>query len=143
MDNYEFAAQLIKGQLGNLDDLPPELQNTVSNIYYRANPSTIIQHATGNALRDFEKNSLEMINRTSDLKFVGEMIASLREVKQEASSNDLDFVYGHLVTLILDVYKYRIENANDKSPIRRSIERKFKKPESEIPNLYAKLRKYL
>ena len=143
MDNYELAAMLLKGELGDLDDLPPELQNTVSNIYYRSNPSTLMFESSGDALDDFKTNSMDMINRTSDLKSIGDMIKSLRQVREEAKSNDLDFVYDHMLTLMLDIYKYRIENAHEKTPIRRSIERKFKKPEKEIPNLYLKLQKYL
>ena len=143
MDNYELAAMLLKGELGDLDDLPPELQNTVSNIYYRSNPSTLMFESSGDALDDFKTNSMDMINRTSDLKSIGDMIKSLRQVREEAKSNDLDFVYDHMRTLMLDIYKYRIENAHEKTPIRRSIERKFKKPEKEIPNLYLKLQKYL
>ena len=143
MDNYELAATLLKGELGDLDDLPPELQNTISNIYYKANPSTLVLETSGDVIDDFKTNSMDMINRTSDLKSIGDMIKSLRQTREEAKSNDLDAVYDYLVTLMLDIYKYRIENAHKKTPIRRSIERKFKKPEKEIPNLYLKLRKYL
>ena len=122
MDNYEFAATLLKGALGNLDDLPPELQNTVSNIYYKSNPSTLMFESSGNAIDDFKTNSMDMIHRTSDLESIGDMIKSLRQVREEAKSNDLDFVYDHMVTLMLDLYKYRIENAHNKTLIRRSIE---------------------
>lgn len=143
MDNYEIAAILIKGELGDLDDLPYELQNTVSNIYYRSNPSTLMSESSGDALTDFKMHSMNMINRLSDTKYIGDMIKSLREVREQAESKDFGAVYDYLVTLYLDIYKYRIENAQDKTPIRRSIERKFKKPEKEIPDLYQKLKKYL
>ena len=86
MDNYELAAMLLKGELGDLDDLPPELQNTVSNIYYRSNPSTLMFESSGDALDDFKTNSMDMINRTSDLKSIGDMIKSLRQVREEAKS---------------------------------------------------------
>ena len=143
MDDYELAALLLKGELGDLDDLPLELQNTVSNIYFRSNPSTMMIGSSGDALTDFETHSIDMINRKVDLEFIGDMIKSLRKVREEAASNDLDAVYDYLVTLTLDIYKYRIERAEKKTPIRRSIERKFKKPQQEIPNLYKKLEKYL
>jgi len=102
-----------------------------------------VLETSGDVIDDFKTNSMDMINRTSDLKSIGDMIKSLRQTREEAKSNDLDAVYDYLVTLMLDIYKYRIENAHKKTPIRRSIERKFKKPEKEIPNLYLKLRKYL
>ena len=61
MDNYELAATLLKGELGDLDDLPPELQNTISNIYYKANPSTLVLETSGDVIDDFKTNSMDMV----------------------------------------------------------------------------------
>jgi hypothetical protein len=43
-----------------------------------------------------------------------------------------------MIELILDIFKFRINKAFDKSSLRMSIERKFKKNKvAEIPNLVA------
>src|SRR5262249_61087098 len=50
------------------------------------------------------------------------VIASLRKAKGE------NYIIGnYLVQLTLDIFKYRIPNAEKKSAIRRSIERRFRK----------------
>lgn len=45
-------------------------------------------------------------------------------------------LYKLLLDLIIDIFKYRIKDSFDKTPVRRKIERKLKKKRAdEIPNL--------
>ena len=142
------AAEIMHWQLGVLDDLPVELANTLANIYYR--PIAYTEHLSSGGrslfldpyvpesssmLDAFKNNNKFFSEAQSTFECAKDIVLSAR---QACSENPELFPY--LVTLMLDLFKYNIENAESKTPIRRAIERKFKKVR-EIPNLFEIMQK--
>jgi hypothetical protein len=132
----ELALRMAKNELkslGNLNDFPADLRNTLANLFYK--------HFGGLKTTEYES----MINTSDTSAYFEEtvhvkthyeiakgVIQNLRRVKDE--DGDELFVFGVKVTQ--DIFKYRIPDAQNKTVIRRAIERKFSKP-VEIPNLYS------
>jgi len=140
-----ICSATINQNLGRLDDLPYELANTVANIYYKfflflmklsedaeGNPGWIPRQMKQSSdwVSGFENFIDEYAIVKSDIESIKESIVALREIDRDAEPN----LYSYTVEFLLDCYKYNIPQAYEKSPIRRKIERKFKKPD-EIPNL--------
>jgi len=136
------AARDIFTSLGSLNDLGAELSNTVANVYYRFHVMSQNMANPGEALavkpsKDMPSNfgnlTLAMGTAINDYKYIAEIIRSLREARAQNPS-----IGDFLVTHALDEFKYYIKNAHQKSPIRRSIERRFCKV-SEIAGLYDRM----
>jgi hypothetical protein len=143
----------IRERLGSLDDLPHELANTVANIYYKmfyinidweqqkANPTLpegVKEQFEKDPNTDIFKASSKYIEESFLIKHyfkgINGWIDNLRELKRRQPNNHQD--YAFIVEIILDQMKYRINNLEKKSLIRRRIERKIKKRKvDEIPNL--------
>lgn len=134
--------------LGDLDDLPIELVNTLANIYYRffAYQEHMSSGGRSRFLDPYIPQSSDMLDAfknynkfhaeaLSTIKYAKEIIQSVRQVRAEKPE-----LFPYFVTLTLDMFKYNIENSGSKTPIRRAIERKFKKV-YEIPNLVEIMRK--
>jgi hypothetical protein len=141
------AEDLIKCQLGTLEDLPYELANTIANIYYKYFVSLLetsetktsggfipnsMKQAVGtssleNLLKEFI-TSHEQI--TSDVEAPYEHVLNLRGIDKTQKPN----LYQSIVDFILDCLKYNIKNASIKFSFARMFERKKNKVD-EIPNL--------
>jgi hypothetical protein len=65
------------------------------------------------------------------------MIQAIRDTRNKHP--DRKKLVDYMVQVALDSLKYNIDNAHEKTPIRRSIERRFKKPD-EISGLYDRMR---
>lgn len=129
------ASKALHRTLGSLDDFRPEVQNTVANIYYKFH--LLRKHGF--------PDPLEIQSAESFANSVSEIISAhecapdmLRTIREEAKNNKIFFSF--VQQYFLDIFKYRIKNAEDKSAIRRTIERPFYRP-AEIECLYEIMRR--
>jgi hypothetical protein len=148
------AVAHLANDLGSLDDLPPELADTVANVYYafwnhhqalapmragKPGPAVASDHPNG-----IVTGYLELLQSGASIlpayKHAKGFINSVRVAAKDLPDHRARFEY--LVQLVLDVLKYNIDKAGTKTPIRRAVERKFKKVH-EIAGLYAKMRPLL
>ncbi len=142
------AAEAMHMDLGDLNDLPSELANTFANIYYRffAYQEHMFSGSRSQLLNPYMPQSSNMLDAYKNLnefqaqtlstfKLAKDIVQSIRQVRMERPE-----LFLYVVTQTLDIYKYNIENTGSKSPIRRAIERKFKKV-YEIPNLFGIMRR--
>jgi hypothetical protein len=141
----QMTEDAIKKQLGTLNDLPRELANTIANVYYRyfefslnaigalSRPGGLPKHVHQLGLQEGMKAFVgDHARFTTDVDHVAEQIENLRQVDKRTQPN----MYRFIVHLMLEVYKYDIDNAWDKTGLRRMVERKIKaKQVKEVPNL--------
>jgi hypothetical protein len=129
------AAEEIFTTLGPLNDLGAELGNTVANVYYRFH--LMAQNPDIKSDDDMSSNFLDSMGAISKTYVqhdrIGDMIKSLREARAQSAS-----IGETLITHALDEFKYNIKNADMKSLIRRSIERRFCEVD-EIAGLYDRM----
>jgi hypothetical protein len=149
--------------LGSISDLPWDIANTVCNIYYTFfrlnsdcsieslknllggldellgdnsdNPSTIIR-INIDSLEDTRKTGSPNSLIGAEFICINKMIQALRIFRDHPifAKNKTPFL--QTCDLILDIFKFRISRAFDKTPIRRNIERRLKQSGiDEIPNL--------
>jgi hypothetical protein len=118
------AATALFRDLGTIDDLGQELSNTVANIYYRF-------HLVAKNIEDPSAG----LDVQVDYKYIAELVRSMRGTREESKSERL---FDYLVTLTLDTCKYRIPDADKKTPIRRAFARRFQKVR-EIDGLYRQM----
>ena len=132
----DFAKEVrdqIARACGDTSDLSEELVNTLCNLYYFAEKAKKLNFG---GLTDLQamypnknKESLvklymsHMGHVAASVSHTPEMIKSMRDVRTQ---NPVIFRYLEQVTI--DIFKYSIDGAERKTPIRRSIERKFKTP---------------
>lgn len=124
----------IQHNLGSLADLPPELANTITNVYYRFHA-----HARRVALDNVE-NLESFVEDTatilSSYEAAKAYIDALRHIDKIRKPN----LYAYTVTFILDALKYEIDRPHEKSGLRRLIERQFRRHKvKEIPDLCRQL----
>ncbi len=132
----------INQHLGNLDDLPKELANTIANLYYRQacylanireDPNFHPQEV------ESEKDIFRGVNRFIDTKTfdnvwcskMPELVQHIRDCKKELPSN----AYKLLIDTTMFMLRYRNKKALDTPLILQKIKRIFLKPVGEIPNL--------
>lgn len=142
----EATENAIRSHLGSLDDLPKELANTVANIYYRYfefgmdmmarsedNPGWLPRQVHQDGLLEGTQRFIhDSAKFMADVETIPDQINNLRQISRTTQPN----LYGALVDLLLDCYKYEIPDAHKKIGLRRMIERKLRKDKvSEIPNL--------
>jgi hypothetical protein len=146
-DVFEICEKAIRKDLGRLDDIPYELANTVANVYYKYfnqaldemkrainNPGSIpkeMKRETNmhDGLISFLEKSAKF---KADFEAVPKFIEGLREIDKYEQPN----LYQAAANFILDCLKYNIKDANKKTELRRTIERKVRRGNvQEIPNL--------
>jgi hypothetical protein len=138
------AAQDLFNALGPIDDLGKELSNTVANVYYRfhlmsqkmANPAGALNVEPGrDMISDYRKVMGAMGETLAQYKTIEKIISEVRAAWRRDPST------GYFLTnLTLDLFKYRIPNAEKKMLIRRAIERPFRRVD-EIAGLYKEMSK--
>ncbi len=148
-DILKKCAIKIKKELGGVDDLPYELQNTIANLYYdffllegrfgeteKGIPKVFRKEGDiFNNLRDLTMDSLFL---THHVPKIPEYVDSLRQIKK-SDPNVLDY----MTELFIDMLKYKIKNTFKKTGIRRSIERKInKKKLTQYPDLIGIINSY-
>ncbi len=135
IDRYADAVRdRIRGNYGDTSDLSEEVVNTLCNIYYFAERAAEDRDFPG--LLDIQaihpskdKASLvpiymaHMAHVVSAVEFLPDLIESLRKAAAGGSGQQ-----AYLEQLTLDLFKYQIEDAIQKSGLRRSLERKVKTP---------------
>jgi len=127
----QYAAILIECSMDTLDDMPTELANTIANIYYKC----VLQ---GIEAEEFVFPFMNYIGR--DARKKGHNYAEYRatlEASFEAAPKVVENLrrlrkgdpnsYSDIVKFYLDILKYNINNAANKSETVRMMERKFKK----------------
>lgn len=138
----ELCADLMEDQIGDISDLPKELANTIANIYFKHYYYIIYHDSDTNKIiipdevkeaKDLmlgmEKHVKNRILVDKAFKSLPDIIDVLRDIEEEDVEQ-----YNLTIELMLDIFKYNIDNAINKSSIRRKIERKFCKV-NEIPDL--------
>lgn len=136
------TAEAIQRDFGDLDDLPRELANTISNIYFKLFLLAEGQMLSGRK-RPAKQNLLGAVTEFSELtahltsatRFLPAMVGDLREMR---SAGRLD-IYQYSLDFMLDVFKFRIKKADEKRPITRRLERLFERP-NEVKDLYTYVR---
>jgi hypothetical protein len=124
----------IRRLYGDTSDLSEEVVNTLCNIHYFAQVAQENQDFGG--LQDLQEIHPEsrrellmpmymshMSHVASAVEFLPDFIKSLRGSRARGAG-----VYSVMEQLTLDLFKYQIEDAHKKNGLRRSFERKFKKP---------------
>jgi hypothetical protein len=120
----------LKAKFGLMGDLPYEFANTVANIYFRFfqqgmnSAPTISSEERSIRLREYEK--------------IAKIVEETRVLMRTCNDHLLINVS---VAFIIDVCKYRMQNADKKTGIHRMIERKFL-PHQDIPDLVKGLQLY-
>lgn len=146
-DVLEMCEKEIRKDLGNLDDLPYELTNTVANVYYRYfdqafditkrannNPGWIPKEMKRGA--DIFEGLSSFLEKTAKIKSDFKKLPTFIEGLREIDKHEQPKLYQFTVDFILDCLKYDIKDAHKKTGIRRMIERKVRKGKvHEIPNL--------
>lgn len=138
----ELCADLMEEQIGDISDLPKELANTLANLYYKhyyyiiyydSDPDRVIVpdevKETNDLLGGMDKYIKNRTLVDKAVKSLPDVIDALRGIEEEDIKH-----YNFTLELLLDIFKYNIDNALNKSSIRRKIERKFCKV-NEIPDL--------
>jgi hypothetical protein len=134
---------LIKRDFGDLSDLSEELRNTLVNTYYEfcdlgmelegefAFPSAVAME--GDLVAGMEKFAKESAHLNAAVRSFPEVIAGLRGMKREGRIEG----YNLSVSLILDIFKYRIPDANTKTGAQLDAERpRYASQVREIANLW-------
>jgi hypothetical protein len=124
-DVLRMCEKAIQKDIGNLDDLPHELANTVANVYYKYFDQAfdVMKRASNNpgwipkemkretdlfeGLSSFLENSARF---KSDFEAAPKFIEELREINKHEQPN----LYQFTVEFILDCLKYDIKNAHKK-----------------------------
>lgn len=119
----------LKADFGLMGDLPHEVANVVANVYLR-----YFEHGLASAppIPYDEFNT-----RVSEQERMVKVVAEFRKFSQNQSAEKTEI----LADFIVDVFKFRMPDALTKMPIRRMIERKFRKSR-DIPNLINALQLY-
>lgn len=149
-DIMEGCQRAIVADFGDLSDLPPEFANTVANIYYRYfslllhSPAQLRPVALTRQPRDAVTGMLDSMTQLGKIQAahhtIPQMVAQIRKLRDEGHPR---WMYDFTVQLALDVFKYDIDNAENKSPARRMIERVLRRPlVRELPDLAWRLGAY-
>ena len=133
---------LMEEKLGEVDDLPHELGNTIANVYVREISTGLGDEVCRQiSLSDNNRDALEQIltdfgldddSQENDITLVNRMIRSFREIRETEKPRQA----GYIAQIILDTMKYGIKDATGKSEMRRWFERRKKRGAvQEIPGL--------
>ena len=125
------ARAAIIADLGSTTDLSRELLNTIANIYYQFFLPIESRKPTGHDLPTVLKNFInDNATLNAGLEHMPGMIEALRVIDKRTQPE----VYDYSVEYLLDILKYKLADAGNKTGIRRMIERKLKRV-NEIDDL--------
>lgn len=136
----EICEKAIRKDLGKLDDLPYELANTISNVYYRyfemafnfMQPDHEEFAKAPNIFQAQVALTKKLAKIKSDFNAVTGFVEDFREIDKYEDPNS----YQMALDFILDCLKYDLKDPHKKTGIRRMIERKIRKSRvQEIENL--------
>jgi len=147
-DALMFAATAVAGK-ASLDWLPREHQNTVVNIFYLGHVlmSPTREHLSpfitpGTSFVETQSAILKLqAKNTAAIRYLNDQLAALQTMKEsllrvaDADGRRLaTAIYDIHLQVFLDMHKWDVPDAANKSAVRRSVERRFK-TSSEIDNL--------
>jgi hypothetical protein len=144
-DALVWAAMSLQQDLGDIGDLPHDLQNTTANIYYRYAYHIVMGLLTfqdgisDDLIENFQYIQTKTVNlglAKNDVMCIKECISALRDIDKNSQPN----TYKYAVQITLDNLKYNIPGWWKKTGIRRWMERMFIKP-NEIPELIYEIKK--
>lgn len=123
-DVLRQAAEALRGDLGDLSDLPLELAITLANVYYRfyACAEHMMRGGSTNLLDPYLDDSRSPLDAYKNFtKFNAEAIASFEYAKNFVQSargikKQKPELFPYMATLSLDILKYNIDNASSKTP---------------------------
>ena len=136
----EEAADHLYAHFGSLMDLPEELRNTLASIYYEVHWFRRKEGATPlNSHLPQKRDKSKLVNasmkqaivRMSQYELADTLVQGVREGREIGKN-----MYGAMTALALDVLKWNVSNAFEKSEFRRSLEKLARKPLPEVPQLY-------
>lgn len=121
------AASQLHRDLGNLRDFPLAFRNTIGSLYYeywwfQANDTSSIGNSSWTRLP---------LTLMSHYEMVPDLVRKMRETRQESK-----LAFEMMVGTTRDLLRYDYKDVTNKSAARRAIERAFKKPHYEVPNIY-------
>ena len=119
-----FAATYgaLKADFGLMGDLPHEVANVVANVYLR-----YFEQGVASAP---DVSPEEFNTRVDEYRRMANAIAEFRKFSQNETASHTAILADYYI----DVFKFRMPDALTKMPIRRMIERKFRKSQ-DIPKL--------
>ena len=140
----EHARSRLKDDLGDIEDMPLEVQNTIANIYYKLSQHVLnCEHGDNwprsiviaeNLAKGFKGYIEETTFLLESIKSLPGIVASLREnIIGRKSQKDVEFV----TFVLLGMFKYRVPNVMKKSALRLKFECLLRRSRvNEIENLY-------
>lgn len=140
------AARSLYSHFGSLMDLPEELRDTLTSIYYEVHwlrskegAMPLVAHLPSqkNPKKKLDVAMRQAILRTSQYQIADTLVGAIREANKDTQPK----LYGALVRIALDKLKWNIDNVFEKSKLRRSLEKIAKKPMPEVPGLHKHMRK--
>jgi len=128
----ERTREAIIETFGSLNDLDPELANTIANVFYHY--FALTEESLGAISLD---PSIDQDRIVKDYVFAPKFIEDLRRAKSETHPS----FHKMLSDFVLSILKYHIDNAENKSPVRLKMERFLNRHKvKEIAGLIEKLR---
>ena len=143
----EEAADHLHARFGSLMDLSEELRNTLASVYYEVHwlrrkegAAPLIAHLPRkkNESKMLDAAMKQAIARTGQYGLADSLVEGAREGRKVGKN-----MYGMMTRLALDILKWNIPNAYQKSEFRRSLEKLTKKPLPEVPQLYGLMHDYV
>ena len=144
--NYEalnYARRLLTRDFGDVSDLPESLRNTIVNTYYEysamclelndkfAWPSAITLES--DLMSGLEKFGRDSAHLEAAVKVLPDLVRAIRGMRREGRTEGFELT----VSLTLDIFKYRIPNANTKTEAELDRDRPHYAPKvREIPKLW-------
>ena len=147
-DVLQEAAHSLYLHLGSLMDLPEELRNTLTSIYYEVHwlrrkegAMPLVAHLPSqkNQQKQLDMAMKQAILRLEHYQMAATLVEGIREADKDTQPN----LYGALVQLALDKLKWNIKNSFKKSELHRSLNKIGKKPLPEVPDLHKRMRQLL
>lgn len=145
----EAAAKRLHADLGDLDDLPADLRDTVAALYYETqwlleSKSALRAREAVGAGPGPSDPVRRMIEETrlaglllNDVNHVRKAVAELRIAQADVSGD----MFNMMVGVTNDIIKYRIP-AHQMNLITRTARKAFKRPVRNLPGIYDRMRRH-
>jgi hypothetical protein len=129
---FLVTRQTLLSDFGTLDDLPPELANTIANVYYRYWSIAEMPDRQFTSIDD-SIASIEELNRIQvEFEFSKKIVAEMRRLKPQVHQT----LFAVTSDMFVSILKYKIDDAVTKSPVRLKFERFLRRNKvNEMPGL--------
>jgi hypothetical protein len=104
-------------------------------ILWPENPLAALGVSGGDPVSQYAAFMTNMADVQVDYEHISGLVRAMRGTLEESKDKQL---FDYLVTLTLDTYKYRIPDADKKTPLRRAFARRFQKVR-EIEGLHRQM----